>query len=88
MKVDFTAMWQGVSDALDAGSISQALYDELWNEVRIITFLGISGRDVCDYGELMSVLSSIQPDSYFPLARLWRNLGPSLASGLSVASQE
>lgn len=88
MKVDFTAMWQGVSNACDAGEIDEKLYIALYERVRAKAFHGESGRLLILYSDLLSTLAPVEPTNYMQLVRLWHHLGTSLASGISVASQE
>lgn len=88
MKVDFTAMWQGVSNAADAKEIDDGLLIALYERIRPLAFEGKTARLVINYSDLLCGLSQVEPSNYMQLVRLWRHLGTSLASGISVASQE
>ena len=89
MKVDFTAMWQGVSNASDAGEIDENLVIALYERIRPLAYPGKSGRLVVLYFDLLSALAMVETSAApIRMARLWRHLGTSLASGISVASQE
>jgi hypothetical protein len=88
MKVDVTAMWQGISDARDKDGIPQELYNDLWKAVSSVSYQGSVGRRVCDYGALLQALALVQTPHWFYLTKVWRRLGESLASGISVASNE
>lgn len=88
MKVDYLAMWQGVGDALDAREISNTFYLELHDRVSIKVFYGKTGRRLIYYTDLLQALATVEPTHNLDAARLWRRLGVSLASGISVANQE
>jgi len=88
MKVDYLAMWQGVGDALDAGEITNTTYTELLDRINVKTFHGKNGRRLIYYTDLLASLALVETSNPFELVRLWRRLGASIASGISVVSQE
>jgi hypothetical protein len=93
MQIDVVAMIQGVFDAGQAGEISQRFADDVRDAIRTVSYPGPVRRSVCDYDKLLVALAAVEPgDSVRPefraleLGQLWRRLGPSLASGLTVAN--
>lgn len=93
MQIDTTAMIQGVFDAREEGEISQGFADAIRNTIHAIAYRGPVGRSVCDYEHLLSALAVVIPGAdaraefhALELGQLWRRLGPSLASGLTVAN--
>lgn len=88
IKVDVTAMWQGISDAHDRGEIDKAFYELLWAGIQGNAYRGRVGRRVIEYRSLLEVLAKTEPVHYVQLVDLWKRLGASIASGVSVASEE
>lgn len=90
MNIDYIAMSQGIGDALDAGEIEYSFYLELLKKVGCLTFVVQSGRPLIRYIDLLQALATVVPtnDRQYQMVCLWRRLGTSIASGISVASQE
>ncbi len=84
--IDVTAMMQGIWDARDNSTMSQEFADQIYEAICEITYRGKVGRRVCDYNKLLVALSTVEPEDWIELVRLWEYLGKSLASGISVAA--
>lgn len=85
--VDVTALMQGVWDARDDKKISQVFSKRIWIAVCEVAYRGKTGRRVCDYDRLLVALSTIKPDHWIELVRLWEYLPPSLSSAISVGQK-
>ena len=81
MLLDTIATLQGVIDA----DIDQSR--RICRAIQDISFPGIVGRRVCRYVDLLRVLARIELH-WTEMSKLWKKLGPSMASGFIVASDE
>jgi len=91
MQVDTTAMLQGICDARDAKEISHELYSKLCERIMKVSEPGSVGRLECDYEQLMCQLGLVPYDGdidpeWVEFSMLWKRLGDSLASGITVAN--
>lgn len=86
MQIDVTAMLQGLGDARDKNEVSENFADKIYSAVREISYRGPVGRQVCDYDKLLMALSAIEPEYWIEASMLWKRLGNSLSSGITVAN--
>lgn len=91
MQIDTTAMLQGILDARDANEISDDLCSELQRLISKVSKPGKLGRQECDYARVLEQIGLAAYASHLddvPLAeyaRLWKRLGDSISSVISVA---
>ncbi len=85
-RVDLTAFSQGIWDARDAKEIPQEFADLVCQAAANISYPNVVGRSVCDYDKLLIALAGVKTDHWVNLVFLWKYLGPSLSSGISVAN--
>lgn len=92
MQVDTIAMLQGIFNARDANEISSLLCKELHERISNISTPGKVGRPECDYTSLLEQLGlaacaeNVDGVEWIEFSLLWKRLGDSLASGITVAN--
>lgn len=88
MQVDTVALLQGVFDARDEKLISPKFAESLHKAIYSVSLSTIRSRSFCKYDELMTALSTVEPEDgedWYQLSSLWKDyLGKSLASGITV----
>ena len=84
MSVDTVALLQGVIDALADRKISEEFYERVRYAISSVSHIGPVGRSECRHDELLLALSTIEAE-WIEWTMLWKYLGDSLSSGITVA---
>ena len=87
MLLDTVATLQGVVDTRKANEITQEQYVKIHRAIHGLSRLGDAGRIICNYAEFLCAIAGIEMH-WTEATALWKRLGPSIASGLIVASDE